>query len=222
MKTKLLGTVLFLCGWVAVPAMLFAGEAKQLFNGKDMDGWEHVGPGRFTVEDGILKTHGGMGLLWYTREKVGNAVLRIVYKASKAEDNSGVFIRISGRPSDPWYAVHHGYEVQILGQAPEGMPNDPWHTTGAIYSISQATAQPSKPFGEWNTLEIRLDGPRTLVTLNGVMVNDYKEGDPVPPRKQQYEPERGPRPDSGYVGLQNHHEDAVVVFKEISIHPLKK
>ena len=161
MRTKLLGTVLLLGGWIAVPAMPVAGEAKQLFNGKDMDGWEHIGPGRFTVEDGMLKTHGGMGLLWYTREKVGNAVLRIVYKASKAEDNSGVFIRIPGRPSDPWYAVHHGYEVQILGQAPEGMSNDPWHTTGAIYSISQATAQPSKPFGEWNTLEIRLDGPRT-------------------------------------------------------------
>ena len=39
------------------------GDWKQLFNGKDMTGWEHVGPGRFIVEDGMLRTEGGMGLL---------------------------------------------------------------------------------------------------------------------------------------------------------------
>ncbi len=122
--------------------MWVAGEAKHLFNGKDMDGWEHIGPGRFTVEDGMLKTHGGMGLLWYTREKVGNAVLRIVYKASKAEDNSGVFIRISDRPSDPWYAVHHGYEVADSRPSARGHVERPvaYHRRNLFHLSGDGTA----------------------------------------------------------------------------------
>ncbi|HZV58816.1 MAG TPA: hypothetical protein VFF42_00645, partial [Candidatus Eremiobacteraceae bacterium] len=31
------------------------GQAvKQLFNGKDLTGWKHVGPGGMTVEDGLI------------------------------------------------------------------------------------------------------------------------------------------------------------------------
>jgi hypothetical protein len=93
------------------------------------------------------------------------------------------------------------------------MPDDPWHRTGAIYSISKAVAEAAKPAGEWNVMEISLDGPVTTVTLNGVKVNEFREGDPVPERKQWYEPERRPRPESGYIGLQNHHEGAEVYFK---------
>ena len=93
-----------------------------------------AGPGSFVVEDGALKTQGGMGLLWYSESKVGNAILRVVYRVSRVEDNSGVFVRIADRPPDPWYAVHHGYEVQILATG------DEWHRTGCIYSLSQALA----------------------------------------------------------------------------------
>ena len=41
-----------------------SGEWQQLFNGKDLTGWKHVGPGGDTVEDGLIRTHGGMGLLY--------------------------------------------------------------------------------------------------------------------------------------------------------------
>ncbi len=194
-----------------------SGGSRQLFNGKDMTGWEHVGPGWFTVEEGMLKTHGGMGLLWYTGEKIGNAVLRVVYKVTAAEANSGVFIRIADRPKDEWYAVHHGYEVQILDKAA-----DNWHSTGAIYSLSAATAQPVKAPGEWNVMEITLDGQRTVVVLNGTKTNDFRGDQPVPPRRYDYEPERGPRPDAGYIGLQNHDDKASVYFKEVSVRPLQK
>src|SRR3990172_10285451 len=108
---------------------------RQLFNGRDLTGWSMAGPGSFVVEDGALKTEGGMGLLWYTESKIGDATLRVVYRVSRVEDNSGVFIRIAEPPPDPWYAVHHGYEVQILERPPQGMPDDPFHKTGAIYSL---------------------------------------------------------------------------------------
>jgi hypothetical protein len=213
---------------LALAVLTYAGEGRPLFNGKDLTGWAHVGNGRVYVEDGLLKTEGGMGLLWYTGEKFGNSMVRVVYRTTTVDDNSGIFIRIPEPPEDPWQAVHSGYEIQILENFPEDYTRSEhqkqfgmaWHTTGAIYSISAARAKPQKPVGEWNTMEIELRGPRTVIRLNGVLVNDFIEGSPVPPRQHDYEPIRGPRPDAGYIGIQNHHEPQTVHFKEISVHPL--
>ena len=86
---------------------------KQLFNGKDLTGWKHVGPGEMTVEDGLIRTNGGMGLLYLTAGKMANCRIRVVYKMRDSNDNSGVFIRIPIEPREPWMPVHYGYEVQI-------------------------------------------------------------------------------------------------------------
>ena len=58
--------------------------------------------------------------------------------------------------------------------------------------------------------------------MNGVKVAEYKEGDPVPAKKFDFEPQRGLRPIFGYFGLQNHSDNDIVFFKEVSIAPLKK
>jgi len=185
-----------------------------LFNGKDMTGWQHVGEGSFTVEDGALKTQGGMGLLWYSGKKIGDAVVRVVYKVGTEKDNAGVFIRIPEKPTEPWMPVNKGYEVQI------NESGDPSHRSGTLYSLTKALASPGK-VGEWNTLEITLDGPKTIVHINGVKVTDYAEGQPVPPKKESYEPDRGLRPNAGFIGLQNHAKDETVWFKEVSVRPLR-
>jgi hypothetical protein len=78
------------------------GEWIPLWNGQDLSAWQQVGPGKFTTENGALKTEGGMGLLWYTPRKIGNGVLRVVFKPEKADSNAGVFIRIPERPTEPW------------------------------------------------------------------------------------------------------------------------
>ena len=39
-------------------------------------------------------------------------------------------------------------------------------------------------------MEITLDGPHTIITVNGAKVTDYTEGDPVPERKFDFEPLR--------------------------------
>jgi hypothetical protein len=194
---------------------------RQLFNGKDLTGWVHAGPGSMSVENGLIRGHGGMGLLYWQGEKFSNCVIRVVYKMEKTNSNSGVFIRMPVEPREEWMPVHYGYEVQI-DNMPELSDEDEYHYTGAIYSLSKPLAKPGKPGPEWNTMEITLDGPRTIVYVNGVKVTDYKEGDPVPERKFDFEPHRGPRPDSGYIGVQNHGESDVVYFKEIAVKPLEK
>ncbi|HUK48483.1 MAG TPA: DUF1080 domain-containing protein [Terriglobales bacterium] len=194
-------------------------NAKQLFDGKDLTGWKHVGPGYMTVEDGLIRTHGGMGLLYWTGGKLGDCTIHVVYKMRDHNDNSGVFIRIPIEPREEWMPVHYGYEVQIDNVAPG---EDEHHITGTLYSLTEPLARPGKPGPEWNTMDITLDGPRTIVFVNGVKVTDYTEGDPVPPRKFSFEPQRGPRPNEGYIGLQNHSNDDIVFFKEVSVKMLAK
>lgn len=212
----------YIAPWVAVLAATCAMTAsadngdkaawKPLFNGKNLDGWKHVGPGEFVVENGVLKSVGGMGLLYYTGEKFGNAVIRVVYKVS-GDSNSGVFIRIPEQPTEPWMPVNKGYEVQIDDS------DDDWHRTGVLYSFTKTLAQPKT--SEWNTMEITIEDERTVVTVNGTKVTDFKEGSPVPEKKAKSEPDRGKRAASGYIGLQNHNDVDVVYFKEVSVKKLK-
>ena len=75
---------------------------RPLFNGKDLDGWQQVGPGSFVVKDGMMKTEVGMGMLWYARQKIGRATIRVVFKLTAKESDSGVFIRIPEKPTEPY------------------------------------------------------------------------------------------------------------------------
>lgn len=205
--------VLVLLGLMASPAAAQTDDWAQLFNGKDLSGWEQVGKGNFVVEDGMLKTEGGMGLLWHTGEKFGDTTIRVVFKTATEHANSGVYIRLPEEPPDPWYAVHNGYEVQI------DAAGDEWHCTGSLYSLSRVTMTNQKPMGEWNTMDIGLAGQKTIVILNGKKINEFVGNQPVPPRKQWFEPVRGPRPDYGYIGLQNHDARSTVYFREVSVKP---
>jgi hypothetical protein len=204
----------------AVAARPQKSDWKPLFNGKDLTGWKHVGAGGDTVEEGLINTHGGMGLLYWTGGKVGNCRIRVVYKMRDFNDNSGVYIRIPIEPREPWMPVHYGYEVQIDNH-PETSNEDEYHITGALYSLTKPLSKPGKPGPEWNAMLITIDGPHTIVELNGQKVTDYTEGDPVPERKFDFEPERGRRPDEGWIGLQNHSDKDIVFFKEVSVQSLK-
>jgi hypothetical protein len=148
-------------------------------------------------------------------------VLRVVYRMRDVNDNSGVFIRIPVEPREEWMPVHYGYEVQIDNH-PEASKEDDYHVTGTLYSLTKPLAKPGKPGPEWNTMEISIDGPHTVVMLNDVKVTDYTEGQPVPERKFSFEPHRGMRPLVGYIGLQNHSDNDIVFFKEVAIKPLTK
>lgn len=204
----------WLAAWLVTFPSFAAGPWRPLFNGRNLDGWSVAdahGQPAYTVEDGAIRTRPGNGLLWYSREKIGNATVRVVYKMSAGNGNSGVFIRIPAPPPDENFAINHGIEVQI-----DDRDND-WHCTGVLYSMTRALARASKPPGEWNTMDITLLGPRTIVKLNGVRITDYDGVSPVPSRAFPWEPDRGPRPDSGYIALQHHDDKAVIWFREISV-----
>ncbi|MEA2258380.1 MAG: hypothetical protein QOJ51_1205, partial [Acidobacteriaceae bacterium] len=88
---------------------------------------------------------------------------------------------------------------------------------GTLYSLTKPRAKPGKPGPEWNTMVIRIEGPRTQVFVNDVKVTDYIEGQPVPDKKASYEPDRGTRPEKGWIGLQNHSDKDIVYFKTVAV-----
>ena len=216
-------------GWIAIPksanfnSLSFQTQDSskwiQLFNGKNLDGWKHVGTGSMLVTDGLMQTQGGMGLQYYAGNKFGNCKIRVVFKMKTFNDNSGVFIRIPIEPLEPWMPVFYGYEVQIDNH-PETSNEDEYHISGTLYSLTKPMSKPGKPGPQWNTMEITLDGPRTVVVLNGDTVTDYTEGQPTTVRKFDFEPYRGLRPNEGYIGLQNESDHSVVYFKEIAVQAL--
>jgi len=207
-----LASILFCLGLSAGDAQ--AQEWRRLWNGKDLDGWKHIGYGRFLIEDGVLKTEGvpgTLGLLYY-KEKVADCILRYVYKESPpGRSNSGVYVRIPKEPADEQEVVRIAHEIQVGGR-----------NTGEIFGVAQVLTPPPIKTGpdDWNTVEITLEGPRTMVMVNGVKVTDFTQGvSPTRPNMREYY--NAKRPDEGWFGLQNHNQD-VVWFKEVSMKPLPR
>jgi hypothetical protein len=212
--------------------------------GKVDPAWKQIGGGKFVVDDSALRTVGdeaGMGMLLYTREKLGNCQIRVVYRSQQARSNSGVFVRIddgvvkfgdakevrrklsleqmqeeSEKELGAWYPVHRGYEVQIS----EG--GDAYHRTGSIYSLSKAAPLPKLKADGWRTMVITLKGTIVDVDVDGSRISTFdSEAKDLPKRKQWYEPKREPkRPPVGYIGLQNHDPGDVVWFKEVNVRRL--
>lgn len=120
------------------------------------------------------------------------------------------------REEGPWFAVHSGYEVQIMDQ------NDKLHRTGAIYSFAPSNFTSTNPGNEWKTMLITLAGNRISVELEGKQLTSFDpESAKISQERQWFEPKREPkRPEVGYIGLQNHDPGDIVWFKEISVRPL--
>jgi Domain of Unknown Function (DUF1080) len=57
-------------------------EFTYLFDGQSTDGWRMAGPGKFVLVgyDRSLQSQGGMGLLWYTKKKYKDFVLKVDWK----------------------------------------------------------------------------------------------------------------------------------------------
>ncbi|WP_285705545.1 ThuA domain-containing protein [Microtetraspora sp. NBRC 16547] len=174
-----------------------------IYNGSTT-GWEQAGPGGFANADGTLTSQGGMGLFWYKAREFHSYSLKLDWKM-RGDDNSGVFV---GFPAsdDPWSAVNNGYEIQIdATDAPE-------KTTGSVYGFKSADLAARdaalNPPGQWNAYEIRVEGERLRVFLNGVLINDFTNTDPARSLQQ------------GYVGIQNHGAGDEVAFRNIRIKEL--
>ena len=149
-------------------------SARQLFNGQDLDGWDIVNDGQFSVEDGVLKIDRGTGWL-RSSETFGDFVLTMEFRFLEEGANSGIFVRTGPTSRDDergW--PDNGYQIQCmdiitgdtpLGQMiPYGAP--PFEHEFDIEALQAAY----NPTGEWHTYEITAEGENLSVQLNGVLI----------------------------------------------------
>jgi hypothetical protein len=193
-----------------------SAEQVDLFNGRDLSGWDAVGPAAaadWTVESGCLVCH-GKGHNWLrTRKPYDDFNLQLEYQVSPGA-NSGVYVRV------PANGNHHreiasappaGFEIQILDDlAPRYAGLKDYQFSASLYDIAGAAPRVSRSAGRWNTLEINCAGPHVTVTHNGVRVVDADSGH-YPPLKL--------RSVKGFLGLQSH--NGVVHFRNLRIGPAR-
>lgn len=175
-----------------------------LFNGRDLGGWKNNDgkPVAATIEDGAINVHNTGGYLLVYDQEFGDFVLKCDVKMSPAECNSGVFVRTSDL-ADP---VNSGLEVQVYDGDIDAL-----HDFGAIYDLVAASKDATKGQGEWNSLEIRCEGPNVSVQVNGEEVATLDcdkldkpglRGDGTPHKFAGKAIKDFAR--SGYIGLQDH------------------
>jgi hypothetical protein len=205
-------------GLVALAISMGAARAEEgwvrLYNGKDLAGW-HVINGKLSAwkanGERISCVAAGGGWLTSDRE-YGDFELRLEYRIGPG-GNSGVGIRYPHQ-GDP---AHVGMEIQVLDDAAPQYKNlKPAQYNGGIYYQSPASRKAAKAPGEWNRYEIRCQGPRIKVKLNGVVVQDINV-DEFTRAEGGYKP-LAERPRRGHIGMQSHGD--LVDYRNIELRSL--
>ena len=156
---------------IALLSVIGVQAQTDLFNGKNLDGWEVYGTEKWYVQDGLLVSESGpdkeYGYLG-TEENFKDFELVAEFK-QEADGNSGIFFR-----SDIEGTIISGWQVEV---APPGL-----HSGGIYESYGRGwliKPEPAKEdalkYGEWNTMRIKVQGDRVTTWLNGQQMIDLSD-----------------------------------------------
>ena len=153
--------------------------AGMLFNGSDLAGWDGD-PGVWRVQDGVIV---GGSLLGNPRNEFlalakhyRNFVLKLEYKLVGTEGfvNGGVqfrSVRIAQPPNEM-----SGYQADI-GAGHSGCLYDESRRKKFVARGTDEQIKRLEKPGDWNRYEVRCDGPRVEILLNGEKTVSYTEED---------------------------------------------
>ncbi|PIB25304.1 DUF1080 domain-containing protein [Maribacter sp. 4G9] len=130
------------------------GKKIDLFNGKNLEGWEIKEGNQWKVVDGIL-TSDKSGVNLVSDEKFKDFKIHVEFRYPKGS-NSGLYLR--GR-----------YEVQIADNV--GLPPASIYF-GGVYGLLAPNENVAMRAGEWQTFDITLIGRRVTIVANGKTVID--------------------------------------------------
>jgi hypothetical protein len=150
------------------------------------------------VVDGVLHGSGARGTWLMSRKEYGDFELHFEFKLGE-RGNSGLALRapMSGDPA------FNGMELQMVDVRynPEAKESE---LTGGIYRAIAPTKQVYKPT-EWNRYEVKLQGKRLHVKLNGTVIHDVDLTQHSEPLKRHDGTNALPikdRPQRGHIGFQ--------------------
>ena len=189
------------------------GKPVPLFDGMTFAGWEGDTTKTWQIQDGALvggsltETVPRNDFLCTTRA-YSDFVLRLKFKLVGTEGfiNAGVQFR-SQRLKDPAHEMV-GYQAD-LGAKYWGSLYDESRRNRVLAAADPAVISDVLKPGDWNDYEIRAEGPRIRLAINGRQTVDYTESDPAIPQ-------------SGLIGLQIHGGGkAQVHYRDIVIEELR-
>jgi hypothetical protein len=187
-----------------------------IFDGKTLNGWTLVGgkgPG-YVVENGdiVCPADGGGDL--FTEKEYANFVFRFAFRFEPG-GNNGIGIRspLTTR------AAYDGMEIQILDHDHQKYQGwlKPVQRHGAVYDLIAPQADTLKPAGQWNEEEIRAEGKKITVTLNGKLINQADLSTITDPAVLKKHP--GMLRPSGRIGLLGH--GTRVEFRDLRVRVLR-
>ena len=187
---------------------------QSLFNGRDLTGWIGNVKG-YGVENGTIRTYpkrAGGNL--YTKDQFGDFVFRFAFKVPPGANN-GIAIRAPSTGD----AAYQGMEVQVLDNShPKYAGLKPWQFHGSVYGISPALRGYQAPPGEWNLEEIRADGRRIRVVLNGMVISEFDLDEAVRAGTLSGRDHPGVSREQGHLGFCGHGD--LVHFKDLRVQPI--
>lgn len=199
---------------------------RQLFNGKDLAGWEtrdtdgkKVPDDTWVVEDGTI-TRKGNAYLW-SAEDYGDFILDLEFKVSP-RTNSGIILRHEPDPTAKRYWWNGLLEVQLLDCHGKAVPDK--HDCGALYDMVAPCKNTMHKPGEWNRMTITAQKSRVAVVLNDKKIVDVDldnwseaeknpDGTPNKYRKPMKDLRR-----RGHILLQDH--PGAIWFRNLYLKPL--
>ena len=183
-----------------------AGDWVEMFDGKSLKGWKvnSENPKTFSVEDGAIKVVGPRAHLFYGEDgnaKFKNFEFECEVKTAK-NANAGIFFHTAFQDKG-WPSV--GYEAQVNATQKD------WRKTGSIYSFKDLK-EPGHVDDKWFTYNIKVQGKKVTVTIDGKVVNEYVEPDD--------HKEKTKRLGEGTIALQGHNPGSLAFFRKLRIKKL--
>ena len=187
-------------------------QATPIFDGKTLEGWEGDKAKVWRVVDGVIVGGSMQGNprneFLTTTKSYANFVLRFEYKLVGTEGfvNGGVQVR-SRRIEKPAHEMR-GYQADI-GAGMTGTLYDESRRNKALAKADPELIKKTEKPGEWNSYEVRCEGKRVRLTVNGVQTIDYTETDDSLEQ-------------DGLIGLQIHGNcKAEISFRNLTVEELK-
>lgn len=186
-----------------------------LFDGTNLKQWTESAAYEITPQ-GYIRSNpdAKYGKNLYTKAEYADFVYRFDFKLTPGANN-GIGIR-TPLEGDAAYA---GMEIQVLDNDADVYKDlHEYQYHGSVYGVIAAKRKAMKPVGEWNSQEIRIQGSKIKVTLNGevILQGDIAEASKNGTRDKKTH--AGLTRKTGHIGFLGHGTE--VFFKNIRIKEL--